>query len=96
MNVIRNVELELDSKIADLTTKLDFETKARDSNVRRLEQRGKKLAELLGVSQAPLFSDEELAKHNLPDVEFKCASPIPPSGLVVQLLDLTMESTQCH
>lgn len=70
--MIRTVEVELESKIADLKTKLDFETKARDSNLRRLEERRKKLAEMLGAPEPPSpLSDAELARHNLPDVEFK-------------------------
>lgn len=77
VNVIRMVEVELENKIADLEVKLGFESKTRESNMRRLDDGRRKAAQMLGTEDLPpLLSDEELDREKLSDINFRW---IPPS-----------------
>ena len=72
VNIIRTVEVELQNKISDQQTSLEFETNARAANARRADEGRKKVAKMAGSKDLPPpLTEKEMAPLKLSDLEFR-------------------------
>ena len=82
VNIIRTVEVELQNKISDQQTSLEFETKARASNARRADEGRKKVAQMAGSEGLPPpLTEKEMVPLKLSDLEFRSALSLPSAKL---------------